>query len=59
MEEELNMEDAIGMGNSLNLKSGSKSLGCKMSAQSHVTLNGWACDETKCPSYGTLCPFSW
>ena len=56
------MEDALGMGSSLNLKSGSKSLGCKMSAQSAGTeaTKGWACDLTDCPSYGKwYCPFSW
>ncbi|WP_156095888.1 hypothetical protein [Methanobacterium sp. SMA-27] len=54
------MEDAIGMGNSLNLKSGSNSLGCKMSAQSAGTVNGWACDRVNCSSYGKWwCPFSW
>ena len=54
------MEDAIGMGNSLNLKSDSKSLGCKMSEQSVGTVNGWACDKVNCPSYGKwYCPFSW
>ena len=56
------MEDAIGMGNSLNFKRNSKPLGCKMSAQSAGTeaATGWSCDKVYCPSYGKwYCPFSW
>jgi|BarGraIncu00222A_1022003.scaffolds.fasta_scaffold676498_1 hypothetical protein len=32
---------------------------CKINNNSAAAASGWACDNTKCFSYGNWCPFSW
>jgi hypothetical protein len=53
------MDDLSGIGKSMNLESGSTSLGCVMTGVSSAKTSSWKCDIIGCPHYGKwYWPFS-
>ena len=54
----IKMGDLSGIGKSMNIESGSTSLGCTVTTNSEANPNS-ICHQIYCPSYGKWwCPFS-
>jgi hypothetical protein len=54
------MDDIIGIGKTIDVKTGSTPLDCKIQSSNGAVTEGWACNRTDCESYGKwYCPFSW
>jgi hypothetical protein len=53
------MEEALGIGKMMDIKSSHVPVGC-LKIAGDVVATGWACDRVDCEAYGKwYCPFSW